>query len=263
LLFATLLAATSTRGEWFVAIMEGPVYPLLGTKAQLMGEVKLQATSGPRRTGQGVEREGHFGSFNIGERGCGHENAKTQRTDRQKPEAHSVPYLLPALYGGELNGNGEQYEALFVLQDPSLGETERNWRRCETPEEAVQLHRSIFTGWAFKLSTNQCRLFQTFSGAFGKTENPFFKRFYVTDIWKAGLGTNDKRFWRGKLRIELREVRAKRIIFIGSQALTARVLLRKGTKYHHIRFPYAGLSDYATNVAQLLQEIEKDESLPT
>jgi len=42
LLFATLFAATSARGEWFVAIMEGPVYPLLGTQARLMGEVKLQ-----------------------------------------------------------------------------------------------------------------------------------------------------------------------------------------------------------------------------
>jgi hypothetical protein len=177
----------------------------------------------------------------------------------QKPNAHRVRFLLPALYGGELSGSDQQYEALFVLQDPSIGETERNWKSCKTPREAVQRHRSIFSGWAFKPKTNQCRLFQTFSATFGDPQGPFFERFYVTDFWKAGLG-NEKPFWMGKLRIELREVRAKRIILVGSQALKARVLLRKGRKSYHIRFPYKRFSDYATDVAKLLQEIEKDES---
>lgn len=44
LLLASLLTAPCVHGEWFAAIIEGPVYPVLGTQAQLMGVVRLRVT---------------------------------------------------------------------------------------------------------------------------------------------------------------------------------------------------------------------------
>lgn len=156
-----------------------------------------------------------------------------------KTSAHQIPFLLPALYGGNLGQADKPYEALFVLQDPKVSVTEDGWRKftqpCDTVEKAIQRHREIFLGWAYKSNSNQAFLFERFSprGA------DLFQRFYVTDIWKdrkprrPGSG-EDGQYWIKKLKIELREIRADRIIFVGDDAKKYGLrLIRPGSKTPH------------------------------
>src|ERR1700690_4299473 len=92
-------------------------------------------------------------------------------------------FLLPDLYGGETSGT---FKALVVLQNPLFPRTQQLWRqmwptRCATPDEAVRRHREIFFQWA--LGSAFVDLFR-FRAGDPSTAEEFFRRIYVTDIWK-------------------------------------------------------------------------------
>jgi hypothetical protein len=87
--------------------------------------------------------------------------AFAQKIYCDSPEIYLVPpaiekeerFLLPALYGGEV-GDGDsrgRFEALIVLEAPSISFTKAAWNRywtkqCASPEEAISRHREIFSG---------------------------------------------------------------------------------------------------------------------
>jgi hypothetical protein len=62
------------------------------------------------------------------------------------------PYLLPALYGGELGPNSDRFDAIIVLHEPLLSLTRElsGEPNCSTTETALQRHRNIFVHWAYR-----------------------------------------------------------------------------------------------------------------
>lgn len=178
---------------------------------------------------------------------------------------HPEPYLLPALYGGE---SSYIYEALFVLQAPSVSFTETRWRQCNNPETAIQQHRAIFLDWAYR--GYQFHLFT----AFGPEPSiNFFRRLYVTDVWKdAGISkcifenSEYKRYWRSKLAFELENVPTRCVITVGREAqievgmLKRKGFLRPDTQLLHISFPSGqqrGITQegYKNEVATLIEQL--------
>ena len=184
---------------------------------------------------------------------------------RENPKAHQQPFLLPALYGGEAD---QTYEALFVLQDPSVSFTEKLWRPCDTTEMAIQTHRAIFLDWAHR--DNQAYLFKSFDrtvsedsplSPVGLSSTDFFRRFYVTDVWKDAAFVENRRnreykeYWLSKLAIELAMVSARRIVFIGREAERGRPFVLNGIPTHYITFPSWRRKDYQDHVVRLAEEI--------
>jgi hypothetical protein len=185
---------------------------------------------------------------------------------REKLEAHRLPFLLPALYGGELSQN---YEALFVLEAPSVSFTEKHWRPCHTTEMAIQTHRAIFLKWAYR--SKRAHLFKsleqtdsesTLLSPIGLSNTEFFRRFYVTDIWKdaAFMKRKDreyKEYWLSKLATELEMVSARRVIFIGKEAERGRCFVPSGIPTHSVPFPSRWITeeDFKRHVARLAEEI--------
>jgi hypothetical protein len=174
---------------------------------------------------------------------------------RERFGAHSTPYLLPALYGGEL-GPHEPYEALFVLQDPSRSYTEKNWKPCGTVSDAIERHRSIFRSWAFEPESNQAALFGSFSlqPPRRRTRRSFFQRFYVTDIWKDGKPGD---YWLRKLSAELREVQADVVVFVGSEGRRGEEYVEQARKFY---IPHPGAhgvtrDEYRKHVEALIGQI--------
>jgi hypothetical protein len=184
---------------------------------------------------------------------------------REKHTAHQQPFLLPALYGGE---SSQTYEALFVLEAPSVSFTEKLWRPCDTTEIAIQTHRAIFLDWAYR--GKQAYLFRSFDQMslenvpYSPTELPkpeFFRRFYVTDVWKDAAFKENRRdrkyeeYWLSKLAIELEMVSARRVIFIGREAELGRPFVPNGIPTHHIPFPSRWAKDFQGDVVRLTEEI--------
>ena len=160
---------------------------------------------------------------------------------REISNAHRQPFLLPALYGGEFSE--ELYEALFVLEAPSVSFTEARWKQCNTAEDAIRNHRRIFLDWAY--SGKQAHLFNLFM----TSSTDFYRRFYVTDVWKDAafrerIGDSKYReYWRSKLAVELQHVRTRRVIFVGREAALAGRPLIKNRLIHEIPFPSHRISD--------------------
>lgn len=140
-------------------------------------------------------------------------------------------FLLPALYGGALDQRHEQvrsYKILFVLIAPSVPFTERSCGsdRCHTVEDAIQNHRRIFLHWAYG-SPETAYLFKSLCG---EQNSNFYESVYVTDLYKDGVDrrsdtykskspkqrTAHNKYWRSKLTVELRCVRAEHIVFVGT-----------------------------------------------
>jgi hypothetical protein len=173
---------------------------------------------------------------------------------REHPE-HAKRFMLPALYGGAMS-----CDWLVVLEGPSIRFTERLWTPCSTPQEAIQQHRAIFYEWAG--SGRQFYLFQRLAPK--ASYEDFFARLYITDIWKDGhVGKNQKQagYWSNKLALELTGVPAKRILFVGDQAGTARSHAPGGVPVYTIRFPYWSLTndEVAADADHLMAEVEECE----
>lgn len=156
---------------------------------------------------------------------------------RERSNVHSQPFLLPALYGGELV---EEYEALFVLEEPSVPFTEARWKQCNTTEAAIRNHRQIFLDWAYR--GIRALLFKSL---FTTVEYDLFKRFYVTDVWKDAAFKENRRnqgyreYWLSKLAIELQHVCTRCVIFVGKEAARAGRPLIQGRRIlaYDIPFP--------------------------
>lgn len=174
---------------------------------------------------------------------------------KERPAAHPTPYLLPALYGGD-SGPNDQYETLFILQDPSKTYTEDNWRPCHSVNDAIERHRWIFRSWAFEPGTNQAILFSKFNQQRPSRRNrrSFFQRFYVTDIWKDCIPEN---YWLNKLQVELRGIQADEIVFVGGEAQKGAGLVGHSRKFY-ITHPGAHgmtVKQYGVCVQELWQQI--------
>ncbi len=193
--------------------------------------------------------------------------AFARRIYREKRRVHPKRFLLPALYGGD---SRRRFEAVVVLEAPSVQFTVDRWKACGSAEQAVQCHREIFIDWAFR--GKQAHLFQALSEN-GLTSSTaphrvrsrvtFFRRFYITDVWKdAGFGipTRDrsyKDYWLSKLAIELGTVPARRVILVGDQAAVGRRFVRPGTPVHYLPFPSQWMTEQRCIdlVAELAEEI--------
>lgn len=167
-------------------------------------------------------------------------------------------FMLPALYGGELGHSDKGYEALFVWEAPLIPFTKERWTPCDTVLSAMQRHREIFHEWAYQPGTNQSVLFDAFCSP---TDAEFFKRFYITDIWKDGGKRASKQYWIRKLRTELREVRADHIVFVSDTAWRWREVLldesRDPGTIHKIEEPWSVKGDYKPCVERLLDEMKR------
>jgi hypothetical protein len=149
----------------------------------------------------------------------------------ENPRGDEENFLLPALYGGEL-GHGDtsgKFKALFVFIAPSVSFTEKRWTPCTTPEEAIKRHRESFFQWAFTepKQTELADLFRCLvSAPVCASSEDFFRRVYVTDIWKDA---DDKKklkrdnpdclrygqYWRSKLQTEIGSIATDCVIFVG------------------------------------------------
>jgi hypothetical protein len=158
------------------------------------------------------------------------------------------PYLLPALYGGELGPDSEYFEAIIVLHEPLLSITRKFWGTpCDTTEMAVRRHRDVFVQqWAYQYNPFHffTLLDELHSHRFMPSTQEFFGHYYVTDVWKDAAPKKKRneeeyrRYWRSKLRMELQSVPAKRIILVGSEAAQDEILeFCKGTTTHQTVFP--------------------------
>ena len=176
-------------------------------------------------------------------------------------------FLLPALYGGEA-AHGEvsgPFKALIVLEEPSRSFTKDRWTQCTTPEEAIVRHREIFFEWAFE-KPERAELFRIFVDN-PSTARDFFRRVYITDIWKdAAFRENRKRgnpgygrYWRSKLAIEIRSVATEWVIFVGRQARSGCQHVPPGTPKRCLVFPSWHNPTFEAEVQRLRAEVHGQE----
>lgn len=186
----------------------------------------------------------------------------------EKKGLHKSDFLLPALYGGEPSkeaSNGK-FKALVVLEEPSFSETEAGWEgACESVKDAIGRHREIFFRWASK--GLQAELFDAIVGRV--SEGEFFRRLYITDVWKGGGFSpgrrlpNDAKYWRSILEYEIKSVATDRVVFVGGEAR------RNGfgcvpvcTLHHCIDFP-APTTNFRAQLPRLRLELQIGESSST
>jgi hypothetical protein len=189
---------------------------------------------------------------------------------REIPNAHRQPFLLPALYGGDC---AAEYEALFVLEAPSVSFTEDHWRQRSTPEPedangAIKNHRRIFLEWAY--NGKQAYLFKSL---FMTSSADFYRRFYVTDVWKDAAfrersgDLKYSEYWLAKLAVELQHVSTRHVIFVGKEAALAGwpFIKNRAVFKHKIPFPSQWISNeqFKGYVDTLAQELRKGDATST
>ncbi|MGO9095482.1 MAG: hypothetical protein ACLQGV_09690 [Bryobacteraceae bacterium] len=170
-------------------------------------------------------------------------------------------FLLPALYGGEEGQESETFEAMVVLEAPSVPFTRKEWKTwaapCATPEEAISRHRKIFFKWAF---AERCsaELFGGLLGGTPATAEEFFRRLYITDIWKDAAFTNEptyKQYWQSQLEEEISGVSAEDVIFVGRPAHDyGKKCLPKGKRHYRFPFPKPYTKDFEAALRRGLSE---------
>ena len=154
-------------------------------------------------------------------------------------------FLLPALYGGEA-GHGQaskSFEALVVLEAPSVPFTRKEWRTwgapCASPAEAIHRHRKIFFKWAFA-EQRSAELFSGLLGGKPPTAEEFFQRLYITDIWKDAAFSKEPtyvKYWQSQLAKEISGISTEDVVFVGKPAYEyGEKCLPKGKR--HYRFPF-------------------------
>jgi hypothetical protein len=174
-------------------------------------------------------------------------------------------FALPALYGGETT---PECQAVFVLEAPSVPFTVARWQKCANAEDAVRRHRAIFYEWASLRTPG--KLFAALDRKICEqlepvdSERAFFRRFYITDIWKDAafkLQRTDRKayraYWMTKLEMEFEGVGAQRVVFVGREAERGRSLVPKGIPSYYVPFPSWSLSDaqIATEISRLKSEL--------
>jgi hypothetical protein len=189
----------------------------------------------------------------------------------ESARVHPEPFLLPACYGGEQT---ETYEALFVLEAPSVPFTERRWCTCGTVEAAIQMHREVFIKWAYRGKPAQ--LFTAVDKLLLNDALPplnrsdFFRRYYVTDLWKDaafkdfGHAREYQEYWLSKLAVELNNVSTRRMIFIGKEAAKGASLAPASVPVHFLPFPgqWRSADVVAADVQRLIEDIRIEKTRP-
>jgi hypothetical protein len=196
--------------------------------------------------------------------------ARAIYVDPNRPaDGEEEPYVLPALYGGELAEGKDKFEALVVFQNPLFPFTKEQWNtqsQCAGPEEAIKRHRKIFFRW---LAGKDAELGELFRLLADNPSNPedFFRRVYVTDIWKDAKNTdevNTKKkhrpygnYWRSKLKIEIASVPTQRMIFVGKEARWGYQHVPQGTRARCTVFPTWGPNRkiFAAEIRQIIADI--------
>jgi hypothetical protein len=186
----------------------------------------------------------------------------------EKKGLHKSDFLLPALYGGEPSKEAAygRFKALVVLEEPSLPETEAGWvGACESVKGAIGRHREIFFRWASK--GLQAELFDAIVGKL--SEGDFFRRLYITDVWKGGGFSprrrvpNDAEYWRSILEYEIKSVATDRVIFVDGEALrNGFTCVPVCTLRHWIDFP-TPTTNFRAQLPRLRLELQIGQSSST
>jgi len=194
----------------------------------------------------------------------------------ENPHAHKEVFLLPALYGGEIDHDdtSRKFKALVVFIAPSVPFTEVRWTtQCASVEMATTRHREIFFNWAFR-NPKQPHLAELFCGLSGASAcvsaKDFFRSVYITDIWKdAAEEIKLKRnnpgcrrygsYWRSKLETEIKNVPTERVILVGGHPRKSGWQhVPDGMPCHCLDFPsWRNKESFRAQVQQLLTEIQK------
>ena len=87
----------------------------------------------------------------------------------------------------------------------------------------------------------------------------FFRRYYVTDIWKddafRGSDRSYRDYWLSKLQIELAAVSTRRVIFVGRQAERGKKFVAAPTPVHYVPFPGQWAATFDADVINVINEI--------
>jgi hypothetical protein len=172
-------------------------------------------------------------------------------------------FLLPALYGGEA-GQGqasEPFEALVVLEAPSVPFTRKEWKTwaesCASPAEAINRHRKIFFKWAFA-ERSHADLFSGLLGGKPPTEEEFFRRLYITDIWKDAAFTKERnyvQYWQSQLEKEISGISTEDVVFVGKPAYKyGKKCVPKGKRHYRFPFPKPYTKNFETELRRGLNE---------
>jgi hypothetical protein len=181
-------------------------------------------------------------------------------------------FLLPAVYGGEVGTEKLRttFEALVILEAPSVPFTREEWKKykspCATPADAIDRHRKIFFKWAFDKQLPR-KLFTGLLRDEPATPEEFFRRLYITDIWKDAAGPAARkepdytRYWQSQLKEEIRGIRADSVVFVGNQAKTYGqkcVPNDKQLRSYAVPFPTSRNSTFDTELRKVLEEFHRD-----
>lgn len=172
-------------------------------------------------------------------------------------------FLLPALYGGEA-GQGQAsdpFEALVVLEAPSVPFTRREWKAraepCASPADAIKRHREIFFKWAFA-EQRHAELFSGLLGAKPSTEEEFFRRLHITDMWKDAAFANEPsyiQYWQSQLEKEISGVPTQDVVFVGKPAQKyGEKCLPKGKRHYRLPFPKPYTRNFGSELRRGLEE---------
>lgn len=154
-------------------------------------------------------------------------------------------------------------KTLYFRSQRSNGNTQS---QCATPEEAIKRHRKIFFRWLAGKDAELGELFRLLADN-PSTAEDFFRRVYVTDIWKDARNTdqvNIKKkhrpygnYWRSKLEIEITAVATERMIFVGKEARWGYQHVPQGKRARCTVFPTWGRNRkiFSAEVRQIIADI--------
>ena len=172
-------------------------------------------------------------------------------------------FLLPALYGGEVGHeqSSASFEAMVVLEAPSVQFTRKEWKTwaepCASPAEAINRHRKIFFKWAFAEQSHD-DLFRGLLGGKPSTEEEFFRRLYITDIWKDAAFINERhyvQYWQSQLEKEISGITTEDVVFVGKPAYKyGKKCLPRNKRCYRFPFPKPYTKNFESDLRRGLDE---------